>query len=208
MRTVDFNEFSALVDMMRSGNRKDFCRIGNGSGVKNRRRILRVIPVIFRLIRSVGVHNEQTVQISGVPVGIFPPRINNAAVVGYVRKDCMTVIDAQTADKPAFRVARIEIADARPPARRGEVAPRRRKDQVPVREPIGIHIRDAQSKRNLRDFPRFQIHFIEMEIIVGVVAAHGKRERFAVPGDRRIANDSLGAVEQQFARRVAVRSDS
>ena len=32
-------------------------------------------------------------QISGVPVGIFPARINNAAVVGYVRKDGMTVID-------------------------------------------------------------------------------------------------------------------
>ena len=205
LRTVDHHQLAVLVGVVPGRDRDHLAGSRNAASVHHRRREIGVVPVKFRLAGAVDVHREERLRVNLPAVVVIPTGVNDATVLDDLRVVDRYLVDRNAAEEAALRVARVKVRNLRPPAVGDLRATGRAEEEIAVREVNRLNVGDAETERDLTRLFRFNIVFVEVEIVFREALAHRENDSFAVPRDVGVANRAVRRRNENLVFERSVR---
>ena len=196
-----YKAFPALGGVVPVENRDEFARARDLPRVADYRRVPRLVAVKLRLERTVGLHRKQPLGESLPPVVVVPAGIYHIPVLRDGRIRGAHLVEPDPAHKGAVGTHDVEVADFRHPAVGRLLAARGVEHDFARWQIFGLDV-GALAGSNLPDFPRGEIHLVNM-VVVGGVLFPREQDFLSVVGHVGVAYRAVGVGQQNFARDIA-----
>ena len=169
---------------------------GNRPGLDLRPRRGRVVAVVDRVVRAVGIASPEPLGIAEIAVHVLPaivdhPPVGQHRAVPFVQRAVADLPEVGPVGADGKQVAHdVPVAHAvLGLAGRGE-------EDAAVRQVERIDVGNARAARELSQSAAVGMDLVKV-IVVLAVAAHGQEDRPAVVAHLRIAGDALGEIDQR-----------
>ena len=143
-----------------------------------------VAAVERALVGAVGVHREDRLRVDLAAVVVLPAHVEHAPVVRERGEVVVHLVVGDARNLGTVRLAAVEVEHLVPPAVHDLPAARGVEEDAPVRQETALDVGRAETKRELFDLARREVHRVEVEVVTPV--ARLERKQQALPVGRNV----------------------